>query len=197
MNCRQCGEEVGEDARFCGSCGTRLDDPPEVAPLGSGAVEAQSERPVGSATIDPVPPPPPAAGLTGPPAPAAQMIPPPPVAVPPPPPAAAAPVAAPPPAPMAVPAPPLSPPYPYGYPPPMRQSTNGLAIASLVLGIVWIYWLGSILALIFGYIAKGQIDRSGGSQSGRGMAIAGIVLGWIGVTVLLLVIVAGVGVGLS
>ena len=79
----------------------------------------------------------------------------------------------------------------------MRQSTNGLAIASLVLGIVWIYWLGSILALIFGYIAKGQIDRSGGSQSGRGMAIAGIVLGWIGVTVLLLVIVAGVGVGLS
>lgn len=39
------------------------------------------------------------------------------------------------------------------------QKTNSLAIASLVLGIVWIYGIGSILALIFGYQAKGQIDR--------------------------------------
>ena len=37
------------------------------------------------------------------------------------------------------------------------KTTNGLAIASMVLGIVWIYWIGSILALIFGYVAKGQI----------------------------------------
>ena len=28
--------------------------------------------------------------------------------------------------------------------------TNGLAIASMVLGILWIYWIGSILALVFG-----------------------------------------------
>jgi hypothetical protein len=59
----------------------------------------------------------------------------------------------------------------------------------LVLGIVWIYWIGSILALIFGYIAKNQIDESRGAQSGRGMAIAGIVLGWIGVGTLILVII--------
>ena len=32
--------------------------------------------------------------------------------------------------------------------------TNGKAIASLVLGIVWIYGIGSILALIFGYMAR-------------------------------------------
>ena len=68
-------------------------------------------------------------------------------------------------------------------------STNGLAIASMVLGILWIYWIGSILALIFGYVAKSQIDRSAGRQGGRGMAIAGIVLGYIGVGVLALVIV--------
>jgi hypothetical protein len=67
--------------------------------------------------------------------------------------------------------------------------TNGFSIASLVLGILWIYWIGSILALVFGYVAKSQIDRSGGLQSGRGMAIAGIVLGWIGVGILTLVIV--------
>jgi Domain of unknown function (DUF4190) len=72
----------------------------------------------------------------------------------------------------------------------VQQGTNGLAVASLVLGIIWIFWLGSILALVFGYVAKGQIDRSGG-QGGRGLAIAGIVLGWIGIGFLLLVIVFG------
>lgn len=70
------------------------------------------------------------------------------------------------------------------------RSTNGLAIAALVLGIVWVYWIGSILALIFGYVAKGQIDASGGTQGGRGMAIAGIVLGWVGVGVLCIGILA-------
>ena len=51
----------------------------------------------------------------------------------------------------------------------------------MVLGILWLYWIGSVLALVFGYMAKSQIDTSGGRQAGRGMAIAGIVLGWIGV----------------
>ena len=63
----------------------------------------------------------------------------------------------------------------------VAKSTNGLAVASMVLGILWIYWIGSILALVFGYMAKKQIDEAGGVQSGRGMATAGIVLGWIGV----------------
>jgi hypothetical protein len=76
----------------------------------------------------------------------------------------------------------------------VQNSTNGMAIASLVLGILWLWWLGSILALIFGYAAKNQIDRSGGQQSGRGMAIAGIVLGWIGVGILALFIVLVVAV---
>jgi hypothetical protein len=36
-----------------------------------------------------------------------------------------------------------------------------------------------ILALVFGYVGKSQIDASGGRQTGRGMAVAGIVLGWV------------------
>jgi hypothetical protein len=64
----------------------------------------------------------------------------------------------------------------------------------MVLGILWIYWVGSILALVFGYVAKGQIDRSAGRQGGRGMAIAGIVLGWIGVAVLAIVLVLAVAI---
>lgn len=90
-------------------------------------------------------------------------------------------------------APPAYGPYPYSPPPPpyayVQRKTNGFAVASMVLGILWLYWIGSILALIFGMIAKGQIDSSGGTQQGRGMAIAGIVLGWVGVGFLLLFIV--------
>ena len=80
------------------------------------------------------------------------------------------------------------PPYGYGYPPPRR--TNGLAIASMVLGIVWLYWLGSVLALVFGYVARRQIRERG--ESGDGMAIAGIVLGWVGVGIIGLVAVIAI-----
>ena len=72
---------------------------------------------------------------------------------------------------------------------PPSRSTNGFAVASLVLGILWLWWVGSILALVFGYIGKGQIDRSPATESGRGLAVAGIVLGWVGVGILALVII--------
>jgi hypothetical protein len=85
--------------------------------------------------------------------------------------------------------PPYGQPHPYGGFPASR-STNGFAIASMVLGILWIYWVGSILALIFGYIARGQIRQRG--EGGDGMAIAGIVLGWIGVVLLVLLIILAV-----
>ena len=61
------------------------------------------------------------------------------------------------------------------------RPTNGLAIAAMVLGIVWLWWLGSILALIFGFVALKQIKER--HESGRGMAVAGIVLGCFGIGV--------------
>jgi hypothetical protein len=85
------------------------------------------------------------------------------------------------------------PPYGYGA---VATETNGMAIASLVLGLVWMCGLGSILALVFGYQAKGQIDRSNGTQTGRGLAVAGIVLGWIGVAVLVVYVVLGFAIGI-
>ena len=62
----------------------------------------------------------------------------------------------------------------------VKQSSefNGMAIASMVLGIVWLYGVGSILALVFGYMAKREIART--AQRGIGMSTAGIVLGWVG-----------------
>jgi predicted acyltransferase len=56
----------------------------------------------------------------------------------------------------------------------------------------------SILAVVFGYVSKAQIDQSGGAQTGRGLAVAGIVLGWVGIGIalvaaILFVILAAAG----
>ncbi len=62
-----------------------------------------------------------------------------------------------------------------------ESKTNGSATAALVFGILGLLiGILSVPALVFGYSARRQIDGSGGVQGGRGMAIAGIVLGWIG-----------------
>jgi hypothetical protein len=74
-----------------------------------------------------------------------------------------------------------------GYQPPI-QRTNGFAVASMVLGILWLFYLGSILALIFGYIAKQQIRQRG--ETGDGMATAGIILGWVGIGIFFLSVFA-------
>ena len=49
--------------------------------------------------------------------------------------------------------------------------------------------VGAILALVFGYKARREIDASGGAQKGRGMAVAGIVLGWVWVGLIVVVLI--------
>jgi len=61
----------------------------------------------------------------------------------------------------------------------------------MVLGIVWIYWIGSILAVIFGHIVLGRVKRNT-AEKGYGFAVAGVALGWTGVGVLGLVLVVGI-----
>ena len=77
------------------------------------------------------------------------------------------------------PAAPPPPPVPYGYPPQPVAATNGLAIVSLVSALVWFVWVGSLAAIIFGHVALGQIERAEGRQTGRGIAIAGLVIGYL------------------
>ena len=60
--------------------------------------------------------------------------------------------------------------------------TSGLAIASLVLGLLWLCGIGSLLATIFGAVAINQISRSNGTVTGKGMAIAGLILGILGLS---------------
>ena len=68
----------------------------------------------------------------------------------------------------------------YYAPAPRPVSTNGLAVAALVLGIVWFFWIGSILAVVLGHCALHQISRDP-RYGGRGMAVAGLVLGYVGI----------------
>ncbi len=56
---------------------------------------------------------------------------------------------------------------------PTGPKTNTLAIVSLVLA-----FFVSLGAVICGHIALGQIKKSG--ENGRGLAIAGLVLGYLG-----------------
>jgi hypothetical protein len=101
------------------------------------------------------------------------------------------------PPPAAYPPPAYGAPGPYGYPAapawgppyPAARPTNGMAVASLVLGALWLFWIGSVLALVFGYLARGQMRRTG--EGGDGLALAGLILGWIGVGTLVLSFVAG------
>jgi hypothetical protein len=82
----------------------------------------------------------------------------------------------------------VPPSQPYGPPPgapPTQQKTNGLAVASLILGILWVWWVGSVLAVIFGHVALAQIKRTG--AAGRGLAVAGLALGYVGIASALLV----------
>jgi len=84
------------------------------------------------------------------------------------------------------PAAPPPPPPPVGWgsdQPTQRQTTSGFAVAALVLGIAELCTgiFGGILAVVFGNLALARIDESNGAQKGRGMAITGIVLGWIAI----------------
>jgi len=103
---------------------------------------------------------------------------------------------------------PPPPPLPVGAPPPpvgvpyqanQTRGTSGFAIASLVLGIpcFWVFVVPQILAVIFGHLALDRIAQSGGGIGGRGLAIAGAVLGWIGTALLLLPALLWLGYGIS
>jgi hypothetical protein len=78
-------------------------------------------------------------------------------------------------------------------PPPFQSApkTSGLAIWSLVLGILSLFCFSIVAAIpgvICGHMALSRINRSGGATSGQGLAIAGLVTGYLGVALALFMI---------
>ena len=72
------------------------------------------------------------------------------------------------------------PPYQQPYLPyPVAPPTNSLAIASLVCGVgTFAVGLSFLPAIICGHIARRQIRETG--QQGGGLALAGLILGYVG-----------------
>lgn len=83
------------------------------------------------------------------------------------------------------------PPVPYRWQP--QAGTNGLAVASLVCALLWFVWVGSALAVAFGHAALSQLNQQDNRQEGRGLAIAGLVFGYLGLGWLALVIIRVAG----
>jgi hypothetical protein len=114
--------------------------------------------PGGGFAPPPPPPPPPGGGFTPPPPPSGGYVPPPPAAY----------------APMGS-----------GY---AGQRTDGLAIGSLIAGILsivcfWPLCLGILLgpaAAVMGFISRQRVAASGGSVGGGSLALAGLILGVVG-----------------
>ncbi len=104
------------------------------------------------------------------------------------------------------PVPPMPPPPAYAYAPPpgvppppaypVKAKTNGLALASMILGIVGItvglclifFPVMPILAVVFGHLGLSQTRSTG--APGRGYAIAGLVTGYIGIALAILWLIA-------
>ena len=161
MFCPECGAPNEEDSVFCGNCGAPMDpdelpaverkDTPGPEPFEDLDVDAFEEAPEEQAEAEA-----PSEEEEALPADESSLVPTPP------------------------PPPPPPPPPVVDYTTPMQ--TSGLAIASLVMGIAgWtlLPLVGSILAIVFGYAARRDIRRRPDELAGEGMAIAGLVLGWI------------------
>ena len=80
-----------------------------------------------------------------------------------------------------------------GMPPP----TNSKAITSMICGIVGLFApclcgipvIASIVAIIMGHVARGEIRDTGGLQRGEGMALTGLILGYLMVAAIAVLIV--------
>jgi type IV pilus assembly protein PilA len=74
--------------------------------------------------------------------------------------------------------------------PAIPAATSGKAIASLICGIFFLFPPSAIAAIILGHLSLSQIHKSAGRLTGNGLAIAGLVLGYLGAGPILLIIAA-------
>ncbi len=82
--------------------------------------------------------------------------------------------------------------------------TSGLAVASMILGILSVTFVvpavSGIAGAICGHLARARIRRSGETIAGDGMAVAGLITSYIGLFIILLALVfafAIIGAGMA
>jgi len=81
---------------------------------------------------------------------------------------------------------------------PMNAPTNALAVVSLVFGILtWclVPFVGALVAVVCGHLARSEIRRAprDAPQSGDGMALAGLVLGYVHLVLCVLAVLVLLG----
>jgi hypothetical protein len=96
----------------------------------------------------------------------------------------------------------------YGYPAP-QKSTNGKAIGALISGIVGLVMLAAcflisfpvgIAAVVLGFMSRREVEQAGNTQTGSGMALAGIITGAlaiVGALVWVAIIIVAIAAGNS
>lgn len=88
----------------------------------------------------------------------------------------------------------LAAPGAYSAMPPGDLGTSGKAIGSLVCGILFFFLPAAIVAVVLGHLSLSEIRQSAGRLAGRGMAIAGLVLGYLGLSFIPLLIIAAIAI---
>jgi len=76
---------------------------------------------------------------------------------------------------------------------PISPPNSTAALVSLIAGIAsWIMFpvIGSIIAVVAGHMARNEIRASNGQVGGSGMALAGLILGYLQIALLILAVCA-------
>jgi len=163
MFCSQCGAPNEDDAVFCGNCGAVLNPDAELGETAIARAEEET-REIAALPEDWAEEETLEDRIESAPGPAERVVAPPPAA--------------------------------RAYTPAASAPTSGMAIASLILGISGLTilpFIASVAALIVGYMARNEIRQRPGELGGDGLAVAGIVMGWIAVGLTVLGLLLGGG----
>jgi type II secretory pathway pseudopilin PulG len=76
----------------------------------------------------------------------------------------------------------------------VERETSGKAIGSFVCGLFFFILPAAIVAVILGHISRSEIRRSDGRQTGAGLALTGLVLGYLGVSVIPIFIISAIAI---
>jgi len=74
-------------------------------------------------------------------------------------------------------------------------ATSGMAIGSLISGIFSFFFPAALAAIVLGHIARSNIRKSAGRITGNGIALAGLILGYMGLAFIpVILIVAAIAI---
>ncbi len=69
------------------------------------------------------------------------------------------------------------------------QGTSGIAVASLIFGLLFFIFPAPVIAVVLGHISHSQIRKSAGRLKGAGMSLAGMILGYVGIALIPIILI--------